>query len=419
MVKKKKPKEEENTPRKIIDSFTSNMDVLREFVSNLAPVVTKYDKRQITKIEKVVKKIAKIVGPGGKITTGERKISIKVEGNFAEERVEELIAAIKELPRLTVNQAELLHKSSFVMLISYFDYLLSDIIHCYYESYPESISGKDLSITLTELKLCSELKEAIQVVINKKIDAVLYGNLKSQTDYLRNELKIDIKENIIKWNIINEAVERRNIIVHNNGVINKRYLENVDLSIVGKKSKDIKEGGEVSVDEIYFKKVFNEILIAGIILMQCCWRKWRKDDIDDADGRLVNAMYYELKKEEWDVAERLGLYSKENDFKAFNTANRLHLDINYCQALKWNNKQKDLGRELEKFDESTLSPKYIVALCALRSDKDGFYKNIEKAITIDEMQEEHFADWPLFRELRKDDEYLGSVKASFRKECAS
>ncbi len=417
MVKKKKPTEDENKPKKILDSFTNNMDGFREFINNLAPVVTKYDRRQIKAIEKAAKKVAKIIGPSGKISKKGREISIK--GKIGKEQVDELVAALKKLPRITVNQAELLYKSSFVMLISYFDYLLSDIMHCYYESYPESISGKDSSITLNELKLCSDIKEAIQVVINKKIDTVLYDNLKRQTDYLRNELKIDIKESIIKWNIINEAIERRNIIVHNNGIINKRYLGNVDLSIVSKKRKDIKEGGEVSVDENYFKKVFNEVLIAGIILMECCWRKWRKDDIDDADGRLVNAMYYELKKEEWDVAERLGLYSKEKDFEAFNTANRLHLDINYCQPLKWNNKQKELDRELKKFDESTLSPKYIVAICALRSDKDGFYKNIEKAITIDDMQEEHFADWPLFRELRKDDEYWERVKESFGKECAS
>jgi hypothetical protein len=417
MAKRKKAKEEENTLRRIFDSFTSNMNGLLEFVNNLAPVVTKYDDKQIRKIEQVTKKIAKIIGPSGEITAKEREISIK--GEITEEKVGELITVLKKLPRLTVNQAELLYRSSFIMLISYFDYFLSDIMHCYYESYPKSISGKDFSINLNELNLCSDIKEAIQVVINKKIDSVLYDNLKRQKDYLKNELRIEIKEDIIEWNIIDEATERRNIIVHNNGVINKRYLENVDFSIVPEKKKDIKEGEEISVNEEYFKRVFNEILIAGIILIECCWRKWKKDDIDAADARLINAMYRELEREEWHIAERLGLYSKEKDFEAYNTANRLYLDINYCQSLKWNKKQNELDRELKKFDISTLSPKYIVAICALKSDKEKFYENVEKAITIDNMEEDSFANWPLFRELRRDSEYEEKIRAAFEKKTES
>jgi hypothetical protein len=343
-----------------------------------------------------------------------------VIGDIGKEKIDELVAALKEFPRITINQADLLYKSSFVMLISYLDYLFSDIIHCYYESYPEGISGKELNINLNELKLCSDIKEAIGIVINKKIDMVLYDTIKRQTDYLKSELKIDIKENIISWPIINEAIERRNIIVHNNGVINKRYLDNVNLSVFdGKRKKKLNEGDEISVDEFYFRRVFNEIFIAGVILTESCWRKWRKDDINSADVKLINTMFYGLEKEEWDNAERLGLYSREKDCEAFNTANRLYLDINYCQSLKWAGKQGELNKELNKFDISTLSPKYIVAICALKSDRKGFYENIEKSINVDDMNEDSFNSWPLFRELRNDEGYTEKIKAAFKNKSST
>jgi len=149
--------------------------------------------------------------------------------------------------------------------------------------------------------------------------------------------------------------------------------------------------------------------------MQNCWRKWVKDELELADGYLITyAMYEALLGEKWGIAERLGLFSKECD--VYNEASRLYLDINYCQSLKWQNKDTKLRQELEKFDVSVLSPKYLLAIAALKSDKDGFYKNIDKAIEVDEMVEEDFMEWPLFRELRKDDEYKQKIMLALKKD---
>ena len=154
----------------------------------------------------------------------------------------QILKAIKALPHLTQSNVKLLHKSAFVMLISYFDFLISDLIHYFYQRYPESLSGKELSIKLNELKLCDHLTEAMDYIVNKEVDKVLYDSLEVQKGYLKNYLKIDIKENIIHWDKINEAIERRNIIVHNNSKINRRYLKSVDLSVIPEKTKNLKEG---------------------------------------------------------------------------------------------------------------------------------------------------------------------------------
>jgi hypothetical protein len=74
MIKNKK--EEESRPKRICDNFTSNMDGLREFVINLVPIVMRFDKRQIIRIENTAKKIAKIIGPRAQIKTSEKKIHI-------------------------------------------------------------------------------------------------------------------------------------------------------------------------------------------------------------------------------------------------------------------------------------------------------------------------------------------------------
>jgi hypothetical protein len=116
-------------------------------------------------------------------------------------------------------------------------------------------------------------------------------------------------------------------------------------------------------------------------------------------------------KENWTCAERLGLFSKE--CKVTEQACRLVLDVNYCQSLKWQGKKDELEEELKKFDISALSPKFALALYALRSDRNSFYDSVKNAIIVDKMSEEDFMQWPLFRELRKDPDYEERIKAVF------
>jgi len=404
----KKGKEQFDFSR-IHNSFTRNIESLEAFVNNVAPIAEKHDQATKKKVDEFTKQMFEIFGlPKGKID--KRKRGQVVEG-VTEDQVNQIIQLTAGLPRLTLPQAELLYRSSFVMLVSYFDFLLSDLIHYFYRKHTESLSGKELPLTLSELKLLGGVDEAIDSVINKEADSVMYKSLGEQKLYLKNTLKIDTKDSIINWNKLVESVERRHIVVHNDCKINRRYLSNVDLSQIPEKTKDLKEGMKVRITEKYFKSVFEEICVSGLVLLQVCWRKWEKDDISSADSRLIPDIYDALVKEDWTCAERLGLFSKE--CKVEDQASRLVLDINYCQSLKWQGKKGELDEELKKFDISALRPKFALAVYALRSDRNRFYDSAKDAIIVDKMLEEHFMEWPLFRELRKDPDYEERIKAVF------
>lgn len=264
---------------------------------------------------------------------------------------------------------------------------------------------------MSELKLFDSIADAVGLIINKEVDNVLYGRLEKQKSYLKTTLRIDTKDKFIEWNRLEEATERRNIVVHNDSKINRRYLNNVDLSVIPEKQKELKEGKTLGTRKKYFERMLEEVLVAGLILIQCCWRKWGKDTIDKADWALNLAIYDALSKENWRIAERLGLFSKECEVASQTV--RLYLDVNYCQSLKWQGKKAELENELKQFDVSTLSPIYVLAVCALKSDADNFYSSVESAIMVDDMKEEHFMEWPLFRELREDLAYENKMKAAF------
>jgi len=411
MARKKVKKEKEQLDfEKIHDSFERNLEGLEAFVKNVSPIAEKHDQATREKMVKFAKGIRKIFG-AKKDKLDKRKRKQLVEG-MTKDQANQLIQLVADLPRLTLHQAELLYRSSFVMLVSYFDFLLSDLIHYFYRKYPESLSGKELPLTLKELTELGSVDDAVDFLINKEADNVLYDSLQKQKLYLKNTFKIDTKDDIINWNKLIEAMERRHIVVHNDCKINMRYLSNVDLSVIPETIKDVKEGAEVHITAPYFRGIFEEICVSGIVLLQVCWRKWEKDDTDSADGKLVSDIYDALVKEDWMCAERLGLFSK--GCVVTDQACRLFLDVNYCQSLKWQGKEDELQEELKKFDISALSPKFALAVYALRSDRAGFYRNVENAIRVDKMSKEDFMKWPLLRELRKDPDYVTRIETVFK-----
>jgi len=411
MARKKVKKEKEQLDfGKIHDSFKRNLEGLEAFVKNVSPVAEKHDQATRKKLVKFAKEIGKILGTNkGKIDERKRKQLVE---EMTEDKVKQIIQLTADLPRLTLHQAELLYRSSFVMLVSYFDFLISDLIYYFYRKYPDILSTKELPLTLKELTELGSVDDAVDFVINKEADNVLYDSLQKQKLYIKNTLKIDTKDDIINWNKLIEAMERRHIVVHNDCKINRRYLSNVDLSVIPETIKDVKEGAEVHITEPYFRGVFEEICVSGIVLLQVCWRKWEKDDTDSADEKLIPDIYDALVKEDWMCAERLGLFSK--GCVVTDQARRLILDVNYCQSLKWQGKEDELQEQLKKFDISALSPKFALAVYALRSDRDRFYNNLENAITVDKMSEKDFMEWPLFRELRKDPDYETRIETIFR-----
>ncbi len=411
MARKKVKKEKVQLDfEKIHDSFERNLEGLEAFVKNVSPIAEKHDQATRGKVVKFAKEIRKIFG-AEKDKLDKRKRKQLVEG-MTKDQANQLIQLTADLPRLTLHQAELLYRSSFVMLVSYFDFLLSDLIHYFYRKYPESLSGKELPLTLKELTELGSVDDAVDFLINKEADNVLYDSLQKQKLYLKNTFKINTKDDIINWNKLIEAMERRHIVVHNDCKINMRYLSNVDLSVIPETIKNVKEGAEVHITEPYFRGIFEEICVSGIVLLQVCWRKWEKDDTDSADGKLVSDIYDALVKEDWMCAERLGLFSK--GCVVTDQACRLFLDVNYCQSLKWQGKEDELQEELKKFDISALSPKFALAVYALRSDRAGFYRNVENAIRVDKMSKEDFMKWPLLRELRKDPDYVTRIETVFK-----
>lgn len=97
--------------------------------------------------------------------------------------------------------------------------------------------------------------------IEKQLTSLTYKNLKEQIEYIRANLGFEIDEE--KWNKWIEYKATRDLLIHNSGIINERYI---------KKAKSHSRGSigeEIIVNKIYFENllILTKSLI-GIMVYQ-------------------------------------------------------------------------------------------------------------------------------------------------------
>jgi hypothetical protein len=157
----------------ILTSFMVNTENLLEFVTTLDPILRRYDETA-TKKKETVKDLIRGFPKGS-----EGKIIDKNKEKKIEETADSIINFVRAMSiayDTHIYKTSLLYQTTTVMLLSYFDYLFSELIHFYYRRYPDALNGKDLSISLEELKSCFTKEEAVDFILNKKVESVLYGN---------------------------------------------------------------------------------------------------------------------------------------------------------------------------------------------------------------------------------------------------
>ena len=156
-----------------VSRFTNNLEDLLGFVRNLAPSTKAYD----DKAKEVYEGVSRILRTVPKISRQE--ITIELVEKEVEGTARSIVSFIKSQVAtryLNRNQTEILYKTSFVMLISYFDYLMSDIIWYYYKTFPGALSGKELFISLNDLNSIFMLSAHVKTIhVNEKAELPMPG----------------------------------------------------------------------------------------------------------------------------------------------------------------------------------------------------------------------------------------------------
>lgn len=319
----------------------------------------------------------------------EIKISIK-----ADKEIKKDISNVDQAQ----NHISILYKNSLISLLSSVEWFFSQILHFYYDKFPDSSGIQKKSLTLSDLKNFGSIDDAEKYLIDNKIEEILRGSFDSWVSLLKSELSLKLGYlDSIEFELI-EIYQRRNLLVHNGGVVNTIYLSKVDENY----RKNIIINDVLDVDKSYLDNAICKLQKTFILIASELWKKLDKED--RLRGNVLSEIVYNnLLQERWDICEGLA-YFIMNDSQLQPT-DKIIAQLNYWLCLKRTNRLGQAKGDIDKADFSDKKEIFQLGLFAIKNNKEAFFEVLPTALESKQLDIESLEEFPIFEEMRLSVEY--------------
>lgn len=371
----------------ITRSFSQNMDAILQFVQILNPM--------LEDIKKQAEVVDKLFEQKGKKIDNKKILEKNKLTNEEITLVEEHFGHLKQI----APSIPLLKKSSFLILLSYLEFLIKDILKIYYYKHWEALQNKEINIQITDLNEATDIEELKQFVVEGYVEGIIYKAWKDQVKSVCKLLGIKEEELQINLDLINEADKRRNILIHNEGKVNKKYIRET--------GQQVSIGAELAITSSYFNRVYEEIYLFGLVFLTYLSSNLKNKEalawiIAEEIFNLLTKENYSLVLRYYNSCLKVDFIDGEVDVIA---------KVNHLLALRYSGKEKEYNKLLSSIKISHLEPKYKLAFAVLHDDKESFYKLLPKS----KLELEEWNTWPLFKYFKQDKELSQKVYLKLKK----
>lgn len=166
--------------------------------------------------------------------------------DISKSSIKEMIGRIEEGVR-----DKILLESFVVFSIARFESMLTTIITYFLNKVPYKISSKEIKLLKEEVISDNPLN----LFIEREINNVMYSSFDKILSYFCSVLSINIDVDRNKMDRFYEFKESRNLLIHNDSIVNNRYL---DKSVNFKRENTL--GKEVTFEEEYVVKSITNML---------------------------------------------------------------------------------------------------------------------------------------------------------------
>lgn len=307
--------------------------------------------------------------------------------------------------------AGLLPKMSLVSLVSLYDAFLRRLIFSILNIQPEILNGSSKQLTFSALTSYSSIDEARRDIIEQEIDSLLRESHSVQIEWIERKLNLSLTA-FQNWKNFIELTERRNLLVHADGVVGKQYIE-VCKRFKVNLPNDLKVGDSLSIDSDYYLKSCDLIAEICVKLTQVVWRKLLPQEIEIAEKSYIKSSFILLVAKEYHLAEQILQLSNSPKFEMFNNESKLYILINFAIAYKGQGKDAEC-RALLNTDFSSYSLKFRLAQAALLENYEKAAYYMKKIGSEDEeIGASQYEKWPLFLWFRNTTEFSEAYKEIF------
>lgn len=373
--------------QQLYDTMKKISDVVKEFKPS-----DEFDDIQMKELnEKIVKKLLDL----GLANVNENdEIILNVNDDIEPiNNIDELLDALRNSDR----NKRFLFNNAVVNCVTSYEQFVGFLFKSFYLQNSNCICKK--AISFEELREIGSIDDARDYLINREIRDLMHGSIDEWQKHFKNVIKIDVNHYEINKKQISEIFSRRNLIVHNNSIVNSIYLKETS-------NNNYKIDDPVDSSIEYINNVQNLLFINAFYLGIFCIDKmgYNKDEKENIVNTFANIAFNMMKNKKWELAKII--YSVIKDSKKMSKENREMYNINYllCRA---NLNEDKVYDEIEEMDFSDKSNFLKMGYYALMLKKNELIKVIK--LMKDEIYVDMINEWPIFFRVRNDKEYYEEV----------
>ena len=315
----------------------------------------------------------------------------------------------------------LVPQSYLVSLVSLYDQFYAGLIKLIYRIDPDKLKENKKPFTYKDLCEYQNVQEVKVVIVDETIEDRLRDSHVKQFEWLAGAMGLNTLKGFKEWPDFVELTERRNLFVHSDGVVSQQYI-NVCKSENAYKA-DVKKGSQLKVDKEYFEKAFKTLYVVGIKLTQMLchtvYDKQYPNEYSDMDRLLINNIYELIAEELYDVAISVSEFAHNDHYMKdkHNGHDKCFILLNYAQAYKWSGRNDECQNLLAEADCTTWKDELLIPKLTLEGEFDQVYakmRTVGKGSDI--LTAESYRQWPIFKEIRKEEVFVNLFKEIFEEE---
>ena len=310
-----------------------------------------------------------------------------------------------------VDRLETADKSLLVMLVSEINQYLCWMIKFAFSQKRELYNVIKKQFSISDLCQFETIKGAQDALLEQKIEEVSHSK-DALFDFINEVFNIKISTIPSYLNII-ELIERRNLYVHNDGIVNKQYIKNANVS-----DEKLVEGKRLRISKMYIKSSFSHIKIFVMCSTFLIWRKLFTDNLGEIDENFEVIHYKLLKNKDLNTVHKIINFCLTNFYKepSVDSKNRIrqNLYVNRALACKLLNSEENWKKDLHEVVWDKEDKIFQLAISVLLGDYEkasSFMLELkdDKTILV------AYQEWPLFDDFRKSKSFLEKYKTIYHK----
>lgn len=304
-----------------------------------------------------------------------------------------------------------LHSSLFTQIFCEFDSFVGALLRAVYSRKADLLKGISREISLTELLEFDSLEAVKKNMLEKEVETFRRDSYVEQFLALERKFGFKTLRQFKEWGDFVELSQRRNIIIHNGGLVSDQYLAVCDREGYVFSNRPL-VGQMLEADGEYISNAIRIVSLVGFMLAHTLWRKVFPAEVELADGDANDAIFGLLEQKRWQTAMAVSEFALSEQMRKSIKEIDLRIRIVNCAiALKFSEKEVEARKLLESIDWSASYRDFRLAKAVLLDD---FSEACELMLSIGRageiIDQLAYHRFPLFHKFREDKEFQSTYE---------